>query len=70
MVAELIADALMAYGAMGLVFACAFVMRGAGMLDPAAAKSGVGFRLMILPGSAALWPLLLLRWMRIKGAAS
>lgn len=70
MVAELIAYALIAYGAAGIVFACAFVMRGAGMLDPAAAKSGPGFRVMILPGSAALWPVLLLRWMRAKRAVS
>ena len=29
-----------------------------------------GFRLLILPGAAALWPLLLLRWLRAKGGES
>ena len=33
-------------------------------LDPAATGAGRGFRVVILPGAAALWPLLLSRCVR------
>ena len=46
----------------GLVFAVAFALRGCERLDPAAATGSWGFRLVIVPGAAALWPLLLRRW--------
>jgi hypothetical protein len=52
-----------AYAALGLVFAVAFVIRGAGRVDPAAREGTWGFRLLILPGSVALWPLLARRWL-------
>ena len=67
MVAEVLADGLIAYFVAGLVFACVFVARGAGFLDPAAGRSGWGFRMMIIPGSAALWPVLLVRSIRASG---
>lgn len=67
MVAELIANAVAVYAAAGIVFACAFAMRGAGRIDSAASKSGRSFRAIILPGAAALWPFLLYRWMRAGG---
>lgn len=51
----------------GLLFGAAFVSKGVQRVDPAAAGSGVGFRLVILPGVAMLWPLLALRWMRGAG---
>lgn len=50
------------YLAIGLVFAIAFVTRGCRRIDPAAADGTLGFRLLILPGAAAFWPLLLRRW--------
>ena len=52
------------YLGLGLVFGVAFVARGLRAIDPAAAGTGWGFRLIILPGVAAFWPLLLLRWLR------
>ena len=48
----------------GVLFAVAFVTVGVGRVDAAAKGAGVGFRLLILPGAAALWPVLLRRWMR------
>jgi hypothetical protein len=48
----------------GILFAIAFVAIGAARLDPAAKGSSWGFRLVILPGAAALWPWLLARWVR------
>jgi hypothetical protein len=52
------------YLAAGLVFALAFVTAGVQRVDPAARDGTWGFRLLILPGAAALWPLLLARWVR------
>ncbi len=53
-----------AYLGCGVVFALPFVLVGVGRLDPRAAHGSWGFRLMILPGAALLWPLLALRWAR------
>lgn len=55
---------LAAYLLLGAAFALAFVTRGAGRIDPAARNGPIGFRIMIAPGAAALWPVLLLRWIR------
>jgi hypothetical protein len=52
------------YAAVGVLFAIAFVVKGVERVDPVAAGAGWGFRLLILPGAAALWPLLLRRWLR------
>ena len=51
------------YLACGLVFAVPFVFKGAGKQDPPAAKGTWGFRILIIPGSMALWPVMLRRWM-------
>jgi hypothetical protein len=53
-----------AYLAIGLVFAVPFAYRWAGRLDPVAGHGTWGFRLLILPGAVALWPLLLARVVR------
>lgn len=55
------------YFAIGGVFGLAFITLGAKRVDPAASSITWGARLLILPGSAALWPLLLLRWITRKG---
>ena len=52
------------YLALGLVFAIAFVIFGVGKIDGNAVKGSWGFRLLILPGCMALWPLLLKRWLQ------
>ena len=57
---------LVAYAAVGVVFAIAFVSKGISQIDPIAKGSGAGFRLIILPGVSALWPLLLMRWISKK----
>ena len=61
-VATLLVGALYLYNIAGLVFAIAFVITGVKGIDSQAIGSGVGFRVLIFPGSAALWPLLLRRW--------
>ena len=60
--AAILVAALTLYAAVGLVFAVAFLWRGIERVDDAVSKSSFSFRLIILPGVAALWPLLLRRW--------
>jgi hypothetical protein len=48
----------------GILFAVPFVLFGVKKIDPHAAHGSWGFRLLILPGTAALWPLLLRRWVK------
>ena len=52
------------YLLIGLLFAIAFVTIGVPRVDPTARGAGAGFRLLILPGSVALWPVLLRKWWR------
>ena len=71
--AETIATALVwlaaLYAGAGLLFALAFLRPGGGVerVDPAAQGAGWGFRLVVLSGVAALWPLLLARWLTGRG---
>lgn len=55
------------YAAVGSLFAIAFVSRRVQKVDQQAAGTGIAFRLLILPGVVAFWPLLLLRWVRANG---
>ena len=50
-----------AYLVLGILVAIPFVLRGAGRIDPAARDAAWGFRLIILPGVIALWPLFVMR---------
>ena len=50
------------YAAAGALFAVALLARGLRLVDPVAADGPVGFKLLILPGVVALWPVLLRRW--------
>lgn len=50
------------YGGVGICFAIAFVARGLQIIDPVAQHAGIAFRIALIPGAAALWPLLLRRW--------
>lgn len=52
------------YLAVGLVFAVWFAFAGAQRLDAVAEEAGPGFRLMVIPGAAALWPLLISKLVR------
>ena len=52
------------YAGLGLIFAVPFVWFGVQRVDSEAQGSGAGFRLLILPGVAAFWPMFLYRWTR------
>ena len=55
-----------AYLAAGLLFAAAFLHFGLPSIDHAATRAPWSFRLIILPGVAALWPFLLLKWLHAR----
>ena len=63
-VAEWFVRVLTLYAAIGVAFGALFVIAGVQRIDSVARNTGLGFRLIILPGSAALWPALLVRWIR------
>ncbi len=67
-IAATLVNLLAIYAACGLIFAVPFALRGAGALDPAARRGSRGFRLAIVPGTVALWPLLLAKWRRAARA--
>jgi len=62
MLAQLFVNFVGIYLVIGLAFAIFFVIWGAAKIDPAATESTVGFRLIIIPGAALLWPVLAKRW--------
>jgi hypothetical protein len=64
LLAEIVLLAALVWLLAGLAVAVPFVVRGAGRIDEAARNASVGFRLVILPGVVALWPMLLLRWLK------
>lgn len=52
------------YFGAGLLFGLWFVIAGVGRVDPVARQGSPGFRALILPGVAALWPLFASRLLR------
>ena len=64
MLAELIMLGISAYLLSGLVFAIPFVLVGVNKIDPHAAHGSWGFRVLIIPGTMFLWPLLARRWLK------
>ena len=62
--AQLFVNALTGYALLGAIFAIAFVWFGIHRVDDGARHAPIGFRLIVMPGVAALWPLLLARWIR------
>jgi hypothetical protein len=63
-IAKLIVYTMAVYASLGLAFAVPFVCLGVQRLDSEAQGSGAGFRLLILPGVAAFWPMFLYRLRR------
>lgn len=65
--AEVVLLVVTAYLAGGALFAPAFVTVGVTRIDPAARGTSAAFRLLILPGVVALWPLLAAKWVSCGG---
>jgi hypothetical protein len=64
LMAQTLVGLLGIYVLLGVVFAPFFVVRGVARIDPSVQQSSWGFRLLIVPGVIALWPLLAGRWWR------
>jgi hypothetical protein len=64
--ATIIGYGLALYAACGLATALAFVSIGVTRVQPQAMS--LGARILILPGAIALWPDVLMRWLRATGA--
>jgi hypothetical protein len=52
-----------AYVAIGVLVGLPFIVIGLGRIDPAAKAAPWTFRILVLPGVVALWPLLMRRWL-------
>ena len=62
--AEVLVLALGVYCLAGVAFAIPFAWIGVARVDPDARGATWGFRLILMPGAVALWPILLVRWLR------
>ncbi|HLH90931.1 MAG TPA: hypothetical protein VKX28_20970 [Xanthobacteraceae bacterium] len=54
------------YAAIGVATAIAFISVGISQVLPHPTPVTLGARLLILPGSFALWPCILLRWRKTR----
>jgi hypothetical protein len=60
---QAVMDLVAAYAAVGVIFSIFLLLVGATRIDNGVKNAGFGFRILILPGLIALWPLLLIRWL-------
>ena len=67
-VAEVILLIALAYVLCGLAVGVPFVLRGVDRVDASAHGASLGFRLLILPGTVALWPLVATKWIKAPRA--
>ncbi len=67
--AAVILIATACYAVFGIFVGVLFVTAAVGKVDHAAIGAPWSFRLLILPGAAALWPLMLLKWMQAARSA-
>jgi hypothetical protein len=54
------------YAAVGIVIAAAFLTFGVTRVLPAPAAVTLGARIMLFPGVVALWPYVLIRWLKLS----
>jgi hypothetical protein len=66
MIETLLLCALGLYVATGLATAAAFVTIGVAAVLPQPMTFTPGARLLLVPGAAALWPYVLVRWLKAK----
>ena len=56
--------AIALYALAGIIVALAFVAVGLAAVLPAGTPVTIGARILFVPGAAALWPIVLRRWLR------
>ena len=64
MLIEIILYCVTAYLAVGLLFLIPFLIKGVTVIDEGAHGSGIGFRIMIIPGTIIFWPVLTKKWLQ------
>jgi hypothetical protein len=68
----IVAEVILVLGAVyvicGLAVGVPFVLRGVDRVDASAKGASIGFRLLILPGTVALWPLMAAKWIKARKA--
>jgi hypothetical protein len=52
------------YFLVGFIFALLFAFVGVNRIDAGAKGAPTSFRLLLLPGSMAFWPYLLIKWIK------
>jgi hypothetical protein len=55
-----------AYLGIGSIVTVPLVLSGIGRIDPAAKAAPWSFRVLVVPGVVAFWPLLLRRWIAAR----
>lgn len=63
--AHWVVEAALLYAAIGVGVGVAFLLAGIERIDPAA-RGAYAFRPLLLPGLAALWPLVAWRWWKVR----
>ena len=48
----------------GLVFSIVLLVKGLSTLDPNTKTTGIGFKILMMPGIIAFWPILWRKWKR------
>jgi hypothetical protein len=66
MTMRIVLDLVALYGLAGVIVALAFVTVGVASVLPAGTPVTIGARILFLPGAAALWPLVLSRWLQLR----
>jgi len=66
MLVSIILMAAALYLIAGVLFSILFLSKGIEKIDATAHGSSWGFRLIILPGTIVLWPVLLNKWIKEK----
>lgn len=61
---SILVNLFLLYLLLGLIFALFFVFRGVQQMDEGADGAPWTFRLLLLPGAAALWIVLLPKWLK------
>jgi hypothetical protein len=64
--APLLLAAAVLYGVAGVVVALSFVTVGLDAVLPAGTPVTIGARMLFVPGAAALWPIVLRRWLQSR----
>lgn len=59
---ELILITLAAYLGLGIIIACLYLIKAIHKVDQTAISTSLGFKLIIFPGLAMLWPIMLMKW--------